>query len=38
MKMENTIRSAMDGIVEEVNIEKGQAVGTSEIMVKIKAL
>lgn len=37
MKMENAIQSAMDGIVEMVNIQAGDKVDTSSILIQLMA-
>jgi biotin carboxyl carrier protein len=36
MKMENEVRSGVDGIVRKVNVAAGDSVGTSEVMVEIE--
>jgi biotin carboxyl carrier protein len=36
MKMENEVRSGVDGTVKKVNVAAGDSVGTSEVMVEIE--
>ena len=36
MKMENEVRSGIDGTVKKVNVSAGDSVGTSDVMVEIE--
>ena len=36
MKMENEVRSGVDGTVKKVNVAAGDSVGTSDVMVEIE--
>ena len=36
MKMENEVRSQIDGVVRKVNVAAGDSVGTTEVMVEIE--
>jgi pyruvate carboxylase subunit B len=36
MKMENEVKSGVDGTVKKVNVAAGDSVGTSEVMVEIE--
>jgi len=37
MKMENDVRSPIDGVVKAVNVTAGDSVGTTEAMIEIEA-
>jgi acetyl/propionyl-CoA carboxylase alpha subunit len=36
MKMENEVRSPVDGVVKAVNVKAGDSVGTTEVMVEVE--
>jgi biotin carboxyl carrier protein len=35
MKMENEVKSPVDGVVKKVNVAAGDSVGTTEVMIEI---